>query len=161
MVPDGRRNSTNDVWTVGQASFGALSLVCGAGGDRAAPRPGLLNAGGCSPARAGSIHDLKGVAAQCRHSKWRSGVSRDNSAVACRAIRSPPKGGEARGQRGITSLRGGTAGWHRYRSERDTCARPSGVLERSSAWAAEGAAVGKCLEPGADRSPASDRLPGR
>jgi hypothetical protein len=160
MVPNSRGDSTHYVRTIGPASFRSLSLICGAGGDRAAPRPRLLNAGDCSQARTGSIDDLKRVAAQCCHSKWRSGVPRDNSAVARRTICPAAKGWEACSQCGITSLRGGTAGWHRYRSERDTCARSSGVVERSSTWAAEGSAVGNCLEPRADRSPASDRLPG-
>jgi putative transposase len=48
MVPDNRGNSTRDVSTVGQSSFGTLSLIHGAGGDRTPPRPRLLNAGGCS-----------------------------------------------------------------------------------------------------------------
>jgi transposase-like protein len=55
----------------------------------------------------------------------------------------------------------GTTGWHRRRSERGSCARPSRVLERPSTWTAEGSAVGKRLEPGADRPPAPGRLPGR
>ena len=55
---------------------------------------GALNAGDCSPARAGSIDDLTGVAAQRCHSKWRSGVSRDDSAMARRAIRSSTKAGK-------------------------------------------------------------------
>ena len=52
-------------------------------------------------------------------------------------------------------------GWQRRRSERGSCAWPSRVLERPSTWMAEGSAVGKRLEPGADRPPAPDRLPGR
>ena len=102
-----------------------------------------------------------GSCAQCRHSKRRSRVSRDDSAMACRASRSPAKAGEACDQHGIASLCGGTTGWHRRRSERGSCARPSRVLERPSTWTAEGSAVGKRLEPGADRPPAPGRLPGR
>ena len=160
MVPDSRGDSTRDVWTIGQASFGTLSLVCRTGGDRPASRPRLLNAGDCSPARAGSVDDLKRVAAQCCHSKRRSGVPRDNSAMARRTIGSPAKGGEACAQCGITSLCGGTAGWHRHRSERDTCARSRGVLERSSAWAR--GRLGGGQMPGAQsRSPADFRSTSR
>ena len=154
-------DTTRDVWTIGQAALGPVSLVRGAGGNRASSRAGLLNAGSCSPARAGSVDDLTGVAAQCRHSKRRSGVSRDDSAMACRASRSPAKAGEACDQHGIASLCGGTTGWQRRRSERGSCARPSRVLERPPTWTAEGSAVGKRLEPGADRPPAPGRLPGR
>ena len=161
MVPESRGDTTRDVWTIGQAALGPVSLVRGAGGNRASSRAGLLNAGSRSPARAGSVDDLTGVAAQCRHSKRRSGVSRDDSAMACRASRSPAKAGEACDQHGIASLCGGTTGWQRRRSERGSCARPSRVLERPSTWTAEGSAVGKRLEPGADRPPAPGRLPGR
>src|ERR1700719_3661216 len=161
MVPESRGDTTRDVWTIGQAALGPVSLVRGAGGNRASSRAGLLSAGSRSRARAGSVDDLTGVAAQCRHSKRRSGVSRDDSAMACRASRSPAKAGEAGDQHGIASLCGGTTGWHRRRSERGSCARPSRVLERPSTWTAEGSAVGKRLEPGADRPPAPGRLPGR
>ena len=102
-----------------------------------------------------------GNAAQCCDSKWRLGVSRDNSTMARRAIRSPTKTGEACGQRGVADLCRGAAGWHRRGSGRGTCRRPDGVLERPAPWAAERSAVGKSLEPGADRPPTSNRLPGR
>src|SRR3984957_14506801 len=94
MVPESRGDTTRDVWTIGQAALGPVSLVRGAGGNRASSRAGLLNAGSRSPARAGSVDDLTGVAAQWRHSKRRSGVSRDDSAMACRASRSPAKQGK-------------------------------------------------------------------
>src|SRR5271168_1939611 len=94
MVPESRGDTTRDVWTIGQAALGPVSLVRGAGGNRASSRAGLLNAGSRSPARAGSVDDLTGVAAQCRHSKRRSGVSRDDGAMACRASRSPAKGSD-------------------------------------------------------------------
>jgi transposase-like protein len=76
-----------------------------------------------------------------------------------RAARRPKQGKLAINT--IASLCGGTTGWHRRRSERGSCARPSRILERPSTWTAEGSAVGKRLEPGADRPPAPGRLPGR
>ena len=121
----------------------------------------LLHAGGCSPARTGSVDDLAGAAAQRCHPKRRPGVSRDDSAMACRAICSPPKAGEACAQRGIANLCGGTIGWRRRRSEWGSCSRPGCVVERPSAWTAARSAVGKRLEPGADCSPPAGRLPGR
>ena len=100
------------------------------------------------------------VAAQRRHSKRRPGVSRDNSAMARRASRSPSQAGEACAQRGIANLCGGTIGWRRRRSKRGSCSRPGRALERPPTWTAEGPAVGERLEPGADRPPPVGRLPG-
>ena len=161
MVPEGRRDATSDVWIISKAALRPVSLVCGAGGDRAPAGAGQHHAGGRSPARAGSVDDLPGAAAQRRHSKRRPGVSRDDSAMARRASRSPPKAGEACAQRGIANLCGGTIGWRRRRSKRDSCSRPGRVLERPPTWTAEGPAVGESLEPGADRPPPAGRLPGR
>jgi transposase-like protein len=93
--------------------------------------------------------------------KRRSGVSLDHSAVACRAICSPPKAGEACAQLNIACLRGATIGRRRRHSERGSCTRPGCALERPPAWTAEASAVGKRLEPGADCSPPAGRLPGR
>jgi transposase, IS30 family len=59
------------------------------------------------------------------------------------------------------SLCGGTTGWRRRRSKRCSCSRPDRVLERPSAWTTARPAVGKRLEPGADRPPHAGRLPGR
>ena len=161
MVPKGRRNATSDVWIIGEAALRSVSLVCRSGGDRAPSRAGLLNAEGRSPARAGSVDDLPRVAAQRRHSKRWPGVSRDDSAMARRASRSPTKAGEACAQRGIANLCGGTIGWRRRRSKRGSCSRPGRVLERPPTWTAEGPAVGERLEPGTDRPPPAGRLPGR
>ena len=161
MVPDSRGNITGDVWTIGQTAFGTLSLVCRAGGNRSPSRAGLFNAGGCSSAWAGGIDDLTGVAAQCCHSKRRSGVPRHNSAMARRTSRSSAKTGEACGECGVASLCGGAIGWHRRHSERHSRARPGRVLERPSTWAAKRSALVKRLEPRTDRPPTLGRLPGR
>jgi hypothetical protein len=71
MVPEGRRHATSDVWPIGEAALRPVSLVCGAGGDRAPSRAGLHHAEDRSPARAGGIDDLPGAAAQRRHPKRR------------------------------------------------------------------------------------------
>ena len=47
------------------------------------------------------------------------------------------------------------------RSKRGSCSRPGRVLERPSAWTTTRPAVGKRLEPGADRPTPANRLPGR
>ena len=63
--------------------------------------------------------------------------------------------------RRYTHLFGGTTGGRRRRSGRGSCSGPGRVLERTTAWATAGPAMGQGMEPGADRSPLADRLPGR
>ena len=94
MVQEGR-HAAIDVWANGEAALWSVSLVCGAGGDRAPSRSGLLHAGGRSPARASGIDNLQRAAAQRRHPKRRPRVSCDDSVMARRARCSPPKAGEA------------------------------------------------------------------
>ena len=64
MVQEGRGHAAIDVWANGEAALYSESLVCGAGGDRAPSRSGLLHAGGRSPARASGIDNLQRAAAQ-------------------------------------------------------------------------------------------------
>ena len=124
-------------------------------------RSGLLHAGGRSPARASGIDNLQRAAAQRRHPKRRPRVSCDDSAMARRARCSPPKAGEACAQRGVKNLCRGTVGWRRRGSERGSCSRPGRVLEKRSARTTEGPAMGKRLEPGADRPSPAGGLRGR
>ena len=140
---------------------GRYLSFCGAGGDRAPSRSGLLHAGGRSPARASGIDNLQRAAAQRRHPKRRPRVSCDDSAMARRARCSPPKAGEACAQRGVKNLCRGTVGWRRCGSERGSCSRPGRVLEKPSARTTEGPAMGKRLEPGADRPSPAGGLRGR
>ena len=161
IVPKGRRHATSDVSAISEAAIRPVSLICGAGGDRTSSSAGLLHAGGCAPARTNSFNDFAGVAAQRCNPKRRLGVSRDDSAMACRSICSPPKAGEACAQRGIANLCGGTIGRVRHRSEWGSCSRPGCALERPPAWTTAVSTVGKRLEPGADCSPLAGRLPGR
>ena len=161
IVPKGRRHATSDVSAIREASIRPISLICGAGGDRTSSSARLLHAGGCAPARTSSFNDLEGAAAQRCDPKRRPGVSRDDSAVACRAICSSPEAGEACAQRGTANLCGGTIGRGRRRSEWGSCSRPGCALERPPAWTAAVSTVGKRLEPGADCSPLAGRLPGR
>jgi hypothetical protein len=137
MVQEGRGHAAIDVWAIGEAALWSVSLVCGAGGDRAPSRSGLLHAGGRSPARASGIDNLQRAAAQRRHPKRRPRVSCDDSAMARRARCSPPKAGEACAQCGVKNLCRGTVGWRRCGSERGSCSRSwirSPVTSRSN-WA--------------------------
>src|ERR1700720_1107586 len=124
MVQEGRGHAAIDVWANGEAALWSVSLVCGAGGDRAPSRSGLLHAGGRSPARASGIDNLQRAAAQRRHPKRRPRVSCDDSAMARRARCSPPKAGEACAQRGVKNLCRGTVGWRRCGSERGSVPGP-------------------------------------
>ena len=63
-----------DVCTVVKAAFWAVSYLCGAGGDCAVADAGRGCARGRASARAGRVHDLAGVAAQCRNAEWRPGI---------------------------------------------------------------------------------------
>ena len=161
MVQEGRGHAAIDVWAIGEAALWSVSLVCGAGGDRAPSRSGLLHAGGRSSARSGGIDNLQRAAAQRRHPKRRPRVSCDDSAMARRARCSPPKAGEACAQRGVKNLCRGTVGWRRCGSERGSCSRPGRVLEKPSARTTEGPAMGKRLESGADRPSPAAGLRGR
>ena len=161
MVPKGRRHATSDVWAIGKAALRPLSLVYGAGGDRASSSSGLLHSRDCAPARSGGVDDLPGTAAQRCYSKRWPGISRDDGAMARRSSCSPPKAGKACTQCGIADLCGGTTRWRRRRSERGSCSRPGRILERPSAWTAARPAVGKRLEPGTDRPSPAGRLPRR
>ena len=126
------------------------------GGDRAPSRSGLLHAGGRSPARASGIDNLQRAAAQRRHPKRRPRVSCDDSAMARRARCSPPKAGEACAQRGVKNSMSRN-GWLGSLWLRAGLSVPGPVVSWKSRrhGPRKGPAMGKRLEPGADRpSPA-------
>jgi hypothetical protein len=123
--PVASRDERQRFWAAIAAGMASEDAAVGAGVARRAPsRAGQHHTGGRSPTRAGSVDNLPGVATQLRHPKRRPGVSRNDSAVARRAGRSPPKTGEACAQRGIASLCGGTTGRRRCRSKRGSRSRP-------------------------------------
>src|SRR5271154_5272384 len=109
--------------------------------------------------RAGGIDNLQRAAAQRRHPKRRPRLSCDDSTMARRARCSPPQAGEACAQRDVKNLCRGTVGWRRRGSERDSCSRSGRVLEKPSVRTTEGSAMGKRLEPGADRLSPAGGLP--
>ena len=97
MVQEGRGHAAIDVWAIGEAPLWSVSLFCGAGGDRAPSRSGLLHAGGCSSARAGGIDNLLESCrrnAATRQAAASSIVRRQRNGRR-RARCSPPKAGEA------------------------------------------------------------------
>ena len=157
MVPESRGDTTRDVWTIGQAALGPVSLVRGAGGNRASSRAGLPNAGSRSPARAGSVDDLTGVAAQCRHSKrgleYRATTARWHAERAARR----QSRGSLRSTRHCEPM--GGDGWHRRRSDALLCpAQPC----PGKAVDMDGGRIGGGQTPGArSRSPAGSRSTSR
>ena len=112
----------------------------------------LLRAGGCSMQggasdRAGGFDHLPGAEAQRGHPKRRPGVSRDDGAVARRAISPSAEAGEACAQPRLAGLCAGTLGWHGHRSRWRSGSRPNRIVEGSSAWTAAGPTMGARLEP--------------
>ena len=103
---------------------------------------------------------LRRNAARRRAERWPR-VSRDHGAMARGASGSPAQAGEACVQRGVTNLCGGTTGWRCCRRKRSCSSQPGRVLDRPPAWAAARPAMGKGLEPRADRPSPAGRLPER
>ena len=147
MVPRGRRHATSDVSAISEAAVRPVSLICGAGRDRTSSRARLLHAGGWAPTRTNSFNDFAGVAAQRCDPKRQPGVSRDDSAMACRAICSPPKAGQACAQCDIANLCGGTIGRRRRRSGWGSCSRPGCVAGKAAGM--DRGSIGGGQTPGA------------
>ena len=165
MVQEGRGHAAIDVWAIGEAALWSVSLVCGAGGDRAPSRSGLLHAGGrLPPARASGIDNLQ---------RAESGATPPPEAAASRIVRrqrnGTPSARLARPkQAGKLAVRNAALrtyveerlAWRRCGSERGSCSRPGRVLEKPSARTSEGPAMGKT--PGArSRSPVACRWTSR
>ena len=137
MVPEGRRHATSDVWTIGEAALRPVSLVCGAGGDRALSCTGLLDAGGRSSARTGCVDDLPELR---RNAATRSGGLEYRATTAQwhaeRAARRPKPAKLALNATLRAYVEERLAGVGR-RSKRRCRSRSGRVLERPSAWTAE------------------------
>ena len=140
----------------------SASLVCGAGGDRLPSRSGAAR---CRRSLCGSGEWHRQSPKSCGATPREGGGLEyrcDDSAMARRARCSPPKAGEACAQRGVKNLCRGTVGWRRCGSGRGSCSSPGRVLEKPSARTTkEGPAMGKRLEPGADRPSPAGGLRGR
>ena len=105
MVQEGRGHAAIDVWAIGEAALWSVSVVCGAGGDRAPARSGLRHAGDRSPARAGRASTIsrelrRNAATRSGGLEYRATTAQWHAERAARR----PKAGEACAQRGVASL---------------------------------------------------------
>src|SRR4051794_14798910 len=93
-----------------EAALRAVSVVRGAGGDRAMSRAGPGGTRGGAPAGAGGLDHLSGAAPQRRDARRWPGLSGDGRAVARRTGRPPAEASETGGQRGTADICAGPAG---------------------------------------------------
>ena len=161
VVPGGGRHATSDACAMVEAALRAVPVGRGTRGDRALARAGPGRAGDRPPAGAGGVDDLAGAAAQRRHARRRSGVSRHRRAVARRAGCPPPEAGETGGRGGAAEVWAGPAGRRGRRPRRGGRHRAGRALERPEARTSAGAAMRRGVEPGADRPAPAARLPRR
>ena len=99
VVPEVRRHATNSSVGLGAAAVGALSVVCGAGGDRAVASSGPRHARHRPAPRPSAVDNLAGAAAQRGDARRWPGVPGDNGAMACGPLGSATKGFEACNER--------------------------------------------------------------
>src|SRR3954451_6825104 len=158
MVSGGGWHATSGACALVEAALGAVSVVRGAGGDRAMSRAGPGGTGGGPPTGAGGLDDLAGVAPQCRDARRWPGLPGDGCAVARRTGRPPPEASETGDQRGAADICAGPAA-RRGRYLRRGCPLRAGrSLERPPARASEEPAVGQGVEAAADRPAVAARL---
>src|SRR3954470_14217164 len=148
MVSGGGWHATSGACALVEAALRAVSVVRGAGGDRAMSRAGPRGTRGGPPAEAGGLDDLAGAAPQRRDARRWPGLPGDGRAVARRTGRPPPEASETSGQRGAADIRAGPTG----RRSRDLGwgrgPRAGRGLEGPPARASEEPAVGQGVEPG-------------
>ena len=160
MVQEGRGHAAIDVWAIGEAALWLDSLLRSGRNIVLLPVPGLLHAGGRSPARAGGIDNLPRAAAQRRHPsgglEYRATTAQWHAE---RAARRPKQAKLARNAALRTYVEERLAGV--VVAPSGICSsRPGRVLEKPSARTTEGPAMER-LEPGANRPSPAGGLPGR
>ncbi len=155
VVPRGWRDAVGHPGT----AVGALLVVRGARGDRAVARPRLRGAGDRAPDRPLGLDALAGASSECRHARWRPGVSGDDRAVACGPSREAPQAGEARGQPAAAGVRAGPSAGRDRATGRDPCVGSGCAVDRPASWPPQGPALGAVVEPGADLRAAARRVP--
>src|SRR4051794_5271739 len=131
MVSRGGWDGAVALGTVVEAAFWAVSLLCGAGGDRAGAGPGLGRAGGRTAPGTDGIDGIAGAAARCGDAGRQPGLPGEHRAVARRAVGTSAEAGEAGDQLGAADVCAGPTGWCCGRAGRDR-----------SAWTHNGAMEG-------------------
>src|SRR3954462_15003948 len=109
MVSGGGWHATSGACALVETALRAVSVVRGAGGDRAMSRAGPGGTGGGPPTGAGGLDDLAGAAPQRRDTRRWPGLPGDGRAVARRTGRPPAEASETGDQCGVadwTSPRG-------------------------------------------------------
>jgi len=117
----------------------------------------------CGRSRAGSafaVDDLARAASERGDPQRPARVPGDGGAVARRSARASTEGGQARHERGAAAVRAGAARWKGRDAGRRQRRWTGGALDRPASRSSEGSSLGEVVEPGADRAPASARLPG-
>src|SRR3954464_3885757 len=158
MVSGGGWHATSGACALVEAALRAVSVVRGAGGDRAMSRAGPGDTGGGPPTGAGGLDDLAGAAPPRRDARRWPGLPGDGCAVARRTGRPPAEASETGDQRGAADICAGPAGRRGRYLRRGWRPRADRSLEGASARASEEPAVGQGVEPGADRPAVAARL---
>src|SRR3954453_17067537 len=158
MVSGGGWHATSGACALVEAALRAVSVVRGAGGDRALSRPGPGGRGGAPPPGAGGLDNLARAAPQRRDARRWPGLPGEGRAVARRTGRPPSEASETGDQRGAADIGAGPAGGRGPPLGRGCRPRAGRALERPPARASEEPAVGQGVEPGADRPAVAARL---
>ena len=141
-------------------AVGALSVVCGAGGDRAVARPGcgvreIARRLGRSPSTI-SRELRRNAATRSGRLEYRASTAQWHADRRARRPKPAKLAVNARAAAvcaGPPVRRGAAAG-------REACGWSGGAVDRPAAGPAPGSAVGEGVEPGADLAPAASGLPG-
>src|SRR5215218_4837425 len=160
MVPGGGRDGALPPVALLKGALGPVSHLGGEGGDRAASGAGRWGAGGCAPSRAGGLDDLARTKTECRDAGWQLGLSRNHGAVARGARGASAEACEAGIGSGVAVVCAGPSRRPCHPSGRGRGGWSSGALEGTATWAAAAPAVGKGVEPTADRRTAAAGLSG-
>jgi hypothetical protein len=120
MVPAGWWDATDLLGP----SVGPIPVVLGTRRDRDPARPAARGTGDRSPHRSFTVDDFAGASPQRVDSQSLGDVSGDDRAVALRAARQPPQGGQARRGRCTAGVRAGPPGRHDRQTRRRAGARP-------------------------------------
>ncbi len=128
-------------------------------GDRAAARQRQWRTRDCQAPRTRTINDLAGTATECGDPQWLPRLPSHDCPVACRSARSATETCETRRQQGAAAICARPARGGRDEARWYPSGRSGRALDRSASRATPGPALGRVLEPRADRPPDPTRFP--